>query len=316
LPSFAAPFNVVQPAITLGNSKALRARAFAETVVGSSTVCINAIVLNIENSFQTLAASIEFKGLPDDINATLPFEGDADRIVGIHRGVFQDTVAPRAVNVYRIGCTVPPPDESNLSSNPSFEMPSLMGGISGWTGGRAGWYGGDGTDLRARIFADTTRPQHGRYSLRVAVPSNEPLTVPWAQNCGPADGGDCNADSSGMYLPVNSDIIISLWVRTNHYAPRHQAGQDLRVEILSGDWLLNATENRGFHTAGTFVCNETFASSKIDGTWRKIVGTAPPSPNPRYLQIRLHGQGMFFIDNTFVGANLTQAESHRAHAAT
>jgi hypothetical protein len=28
---------------------------------------------------------------------------------------------------------------------------------------------------------DTTKPQHGRYSLKVTVPSAEPLTIMWAQ---------------------------------------------------------------------------------------------------------------------------------------
>ena len=46
------------------------------------------ILTNIENSFQALAASIEFMGLPGNINAALPFEGGAGRIIGIHRGLF------------------------------------------------------------------------------------------------------------------------------------------------------------------------------------------------------------------------------------
>merc|ERR1719221_294313 len=100
-------------------------------------------------------------------------------------------IAPNSVNVYRIGCNVTAADASNLSPNPSFEDPFLLGGVSGWSGGRAGWWGDDGHDTRARLFTDTSNPQHGRYSLRIHVPSTAPLVIPWAIDCTPS----CNEDT-------------------------------------------------------------------------------------------------------------------------
>ena len=94
----------------------------------------------------------------------LPFEGDADRKVQVANGILNDAIAPNAVNLYRIGCTVAAPPAENLSPNPSFETPSLLVELPGWSGGRAGRANSDGHDTRARMFLDTTRPQHGRYA--------------------------------------------------------------------------------------------------------------------------------------------------------
>jgi len=184
-PSLLGALTRAQPSISVA-SQALRAKAWSEDVLGSNTVCIHAIVLNTVNSFQSVAAQVSnIPSLPVNITAILPFEDKADRQVPVINGEIRDMIAPNSVNVYRIGCSVPPPDTTNLSPNPSFEMPSLLGGISGWSGGRAGWWASDGHDLRARMFLDTTRPQHGRYALRITVPSRAPLATMWAQACVP-----------------------------------------------------------------------------------------------------------------------------------
>lgn len=114
-------------------------------------------------------------------SAFLPFEDNGERTVMVNSGSLHDMIAPNSVNIYRIGCTLPPPDKHNFSPNGDFEMHGLLGGVTGWSGGRAGWYSSDGHDLRARMFLDTTRPQHGRYALRITVPTAAPLTTGWAQ---------------------------------------------------------------------------------------------------------------------------------------
>ena len=104
---------LITPIISVNPSKALRARVFAEEVLGSTTVCLHAIVLNIENSFQSINASIAFAGLPASVVASLPFEDDGDRTVIVSGGRLEDLVAPSSVNVYRIGCNVRMPRRLN-----------------------------------------------------------------------------------------------------------------------------------------------------------------------------------------------------------
>eukprot|EP01043_Picozoa_sp_COSAG02_P006452 COSAG02_NODE_183_length_30560_cov_8.912695_25_plen_355_part_00 len=181
-PSLLAPVTVAQPIARLSGPGAgsLRARAWSEEVTGSNTICVHLIVLNTLNIFQIVNATIT--GMSRHATAVLPFEGDADRKVQVANGILNDAIAPNTVNVYRIGCTVAAPPTENISPNPSFETPSLLGGVAGWSGGRAGWANSDGHDTRARMFLDTTRPQHGRYALRITIPSKEPLVQPWCES--------------------------------------------------------------------------------------------------------------------------------------
>jgi len=308
-PSLLGPLTRAQPSISVKN-QALRAKAWSEDVVGSNTVCIHAIVLNIENGFQTVAAQVSnVPRLPANITAVLPFEDNGDRQVQVINGEIRDMIPPNSVNVYRIGCSVPPPDATNLSPNPSFEMPSLLGGISGWSGGRAGWWASDGHDLRARMFLDTTRPQHGRYALRITVPSMAPLTTMWSQACVDPyypkvhSKPECNADSDGMQLPKKTKFVIKLWARTDH-------AKVMKLEVLSGGWVVDPAEASAFHTVGKYARKETFAEANITSTWQLITATVAPSAQDRNLQLQIHGgPGMIYIDNTFIGANLTEVDN-------
>ena len=298
-PSLLSPVTATQPEIVVGSScEGCAARAWAEEVLGSTGVCVHAIVLNSKNQFQPLEATLKFDGLPDTITASLPFEGDADRTVELSHGALKDMIAPNSVNVYRIGCHLPPPDKSNLSPNPDFELPSLMGGVTGWSGGRAGWWASDGHDLRARMFLDTTRPQHGRYALRITVPSAAPLTNPWAEECAP----ECNADSDGFLLAPHTTFAISVWARCDAAGP-------MRLELLTGHWVPDPVEYAGFHTAGTYVRNQTLATSAVNGTWQRVSASVAAAAEGRFLQLRFSGgPGMMFLDNTYIGANLTRHE--------
>jgi hypothetical protein len=289
--SLLAPVTQTQPSVSVSNN-VLRARAWAEAVAGStsSDVCVHVIVLNSANSFQHVSAVIDYHNLPHATTAMLPFEGDADRQVPVTDGVLSDSIAPNAVNVYRIGCSVAPPAKENLSPNPSFELPSLLGGVSGWSGGRAGWWASDGHDTRARLFLDTTRPQHGRYALRFTVPSGRPLVQPWSQQCTP----ECNADSPGTRLTkgTKSSSQNSLWARSS---------VSMHLKIMIGSWQLDKTEYAAFHTAGTYVCNQTLATLATNTTWLRVSATVGPSTQDRYVQLQFDGgPGMMFIDNTSI----------------
>ena len=294
--SLLAPVTRAQPTISVENNTALRARAWAEEVRGGTGACVHAIVVNTANGFQSIDAAITgaATALPHRIAATLPFEGDADRRVNVTGGALHDMIAPNSVNVYRIGCAVPPPDPRNLSPNPSFEEPGLLGGVSGWSNGRAGWFGADGHDLRARMFLDTTRPQHGRYALRVTVPSAEPLPTMWSTSSAQNDV----YHTDGYQLDGNTDYFIRLWARSNNPG-------GMKLEVLTGHWAVNAKEQAGFHTVGTYVRNETLASAVVNSTWQRIVATVPAAGCDRAMQLQFSGgPGMMFIDNTFI-ANVT-----------
>jgi hypothetical protein len=312
-PALLAPVTTKQPSIELAGSGSdgLRGRAWTEDVIGSAagSVCIHVVVLNTLNRFVPVHATLRFDGrqLPEKLNASLPFEGDSDRVVVLEAGKFEDMIAPNSVNVYRVGCRMPPPDKRNYSPNPSFELPSLLGGVTGWSGGRAGWWAADGHDLRARMFLDTTNPQHGRYALRITVPTAEPLVQMWAQMCvGPTLLGQCNADSDGIYLAAHTTFEISLFARCE----RATGGAAMQLEILSGHWEQDPVEAAGFHTVGKYVRNETFASSPVNGTWRRIQASVAASPVDRTLQVRFSGgRGMMYLDNTFIGINMTASEA-------
>ena len=87
----------------------LRARAYAEDLVGVDATCIHLIVLNIENSFQPVALTLRYPSLPTSIVATLPYEGASApvRSVTLSNGELKDIIAPNSVNIYRVGCEVP-----------------------------------------------------------------------------------------------------------------------------------------------------------------------------------------------------------------
>jgi len=241
-PSLIFPLDVPQPSVSTSHPAAV-ARAYSEDMLGAVGLCMHVIVLNTENAFTPFELQLTMpagRSLPAaGLNATLPFEGSlGSRLVPMSgSGKLQDTLAPNSVNVYRLGCSVPCTgstggigfgpgcsalQKKNLSPNPDFEMAQLLGSVYGWAGGKAGWYGYDGHDLRARMFLDTGRPKHGRYSLRLTVPTSEPLLQPWVH-----------------YVPVASDLgnlsDAVRWVRANGGAARRMAdaGAKLVDEALS-----------------------------------------------------------------------------------
>ena len=320
-PALLAPITAPQPAVDVGGNAALRARAWAETVRGGNGPCLHVIVLNTANRFESMQAAIAFAAhpLPPALNATLPFEDNGDRLVEVRNGKLADMIAPNSVNVYRIGCAVPAQDALNLSPNAGFEQVSLLGGVTGWSGGRAGWFGtyADGHDRRARLFLDTTRPHTGRYALRVVVPSAAALTMPWAQAC--VDSyyptvhrvPECNACSDGMVLPKGTRYTIRLWVRGEH-----ATGGGMRVEVLVGSWKQDKAELTAFNTVGTYERQQTVASATVDGTWRLVSGELAPASTDCALQLRFSGgPGAVLVDDTYIAAHNATVPP-RAHATT
>ena len=229
-------------------------------------------MLNIENSFQPVSTQLTFPSLPASITATLAYEGASApmRTVNVTNGLLNDMLAPNDVNIYKIGCHIPPIKYpvANLAPNSGFEMPSTLGGVTAWGGGRVGWYGNDGTDRRARMFLDTTRPHHGRYALRIVAPTAAALTTGWSMPCVDSyypsvhPQPECNADGSGTVLAKNTKWTVSLWARS--------APGGMRISIVSGSWKTDPVELAAFHEVGEFVKNQTIASAIVNGSWQRV----------------------------------------------
>jgi len=306
LPSFYSSFTTLQPIVKVDNKGGfIRARGYAEEIPGSDDICLNIITLNIDNSFQEFAVSIDYTGMPSLINATLPFEGNQDRTVQIMNGLFYDTLAPRSVNVYRVGCTVPSPDPSNVTPNPSFESPSFDGGVTAWSGGRAGWWAHDGHDLRSRLALSSQRPQHGRYSLRFTVPTSETLTTMWGMAC----DTECGYGSNGILLNPKTNYTLAFWARSDHGV------EGMSVAANIGYWNITGGVSNGFHQNGYYTMTDTVAKDEIDSEWRLLKGFIKPASEKRYLQLQFfNGPGHIYIDNTYLGAGLTQVEATHVYA--
>ena len=296
-PALQTKFPTVQPRLTLLEpASTLHGRAFAEAVPAASIYpfCIHAIVLNIANDFKQIFALVEHPQLNKfrAINMSLPYEQDADRLVLLSEGAFRDTVGPRSVNVYRIGCEAET-DPNNQSPNPSFELPSLFGGVTFWSSGRGGWWAGDGHDLRFRNGLTTVRPQHGRYATWWRLPTDDLFTTPWT----------VTEDSpSGFVLEAYTEYTVRMWARTDHDGP------NVRFLIVSGDWIQSPAEANAIGIHGTYIRNETHMDAIIDGEWKHVSVTIQPFTTNRRLQLQfqsLKGPGKIYGDNTYIAVNLT-----------
>ena len=71
-----APVTVIPPTVH-SSSATVRTRAWSEP----GALCLHVVAVNTENRFQM--AQFELSGPPLSLNATLPFEANADRIVEV-----------------------------------------------------------------------------------------------------------------------------------------------------------------------------------------------------------------------------------------
>ena len=84
----------------------------------------------------------------------------------------------------------------------------------------------------------------------------------------------------------------------------------MAVEALTGSWAANEAAHEGFHQVGTYVRNETVAGATLNSSWQLIRGVLPARAAGRFLQLQLqNGSGSLYIDNTFIGANMTGHDS-------
>ena len=86
----------------------------------------------------------------------------------------------------------------------------------------------DGHDLQARMFLDTTRPQHGRNALRVTVPSTKPLQIPWSTSLAQSDV----YHTDGYQLDGSTDYSVRLWARSD-------SPDGMKLEVLTGHLAVN-----------------------------------------------------------------------------
>lgn len=301
MPSLTYQFPSTQPKVSfIDTLDSIYGRAYEEVMM-NATICIHFLVLNTLNKFQAFTALLkDARGLltteTANISVVLPYEGNADRYVKMVSGILEDVIEPNGVSIYRIGCTPKPPADGshNISPNPSFEAIDLLGGIKYWSGGRAGYFGEDiHRDSRARMYSSTIRPQHGRYSLRINIPTTVPLVVPWAST-------STETSTSGFPLPSNANLRLRMYVRTDFMFAKSYA----EVSIVSGDWRLDKVFAKAYVARGEYVRNQTYATITLgDGEWHELTGFAYATNYTRYLQLVVScdvAGAMVYVDNTLI----------------
>jgi hypothetical protein len=244
-PSVAVTATPALPGSTNSNRSNVIARAWSEAPAagaGVSSYCVWVAAVNVspEPVLATLVLSNTslMARVPPSATLTTPFDQVFTDPSGLEtiRSVPLSTLAPGgerslrdvilggATAVYRLGCELPMAAESpteNLVNNPSFEDFVVAGRPSGW--GLVD--GNDGRDLRAGMSLDLDRPRHGRHSVRVIVPTDTPLVVPFSA---PYTG------AFGLSLAANKSYAVELWARSSGTAIDNPSA--LMVEVLNGTW--------------------------------------------------------------------------------
>ena len=94
--------------------------------------------------------------------------------------------------------------------------------------------GNDGRDRRASMSLDLIRPLHGRHSLRVVVPSVEPLVVPFSL---PYNG------AFGFPLMPEKRYAVQIWARCEPTGKDSTSGNKvLTLEVMNGTWSNAASD--------------------------------------------------------------------------
>ena len=288
MPSLLNELTDSPPTATSSDPRVL-VRAFSEPpAVGSDAeFCVHIIAVNTharpvqvgialqESRPTALSSSV--------VNVTLPFT--AHEVYAQARGgMFVDSLPGGGVRVFRMGCTMPLaqegcPDPNNQLVNPDFEWWSTLGGVAGWCASRAGFYAQDNHDQRATCHLDTRRPKHGRRCLRIVSPTaNATLTLPF------------QGSGAGLQLMPSTNYSIRVWARSQ------PAG--LRLTVVNGSW----GESRA---PAVYTQAATLATLSLTKDWQLLEAQVAPTSGNGALQLRVRGKGMLFLDDAFVGANVS-----------
>eukprot|EP01052_Picozoa_sp_SAG31_P010683 SAG31_NODE_592_length_13726_cov_7.188082_3_plen_383_part_00 len=269
-------------------------RAFSEPpAVGSDSdfcfhiIAINTVVQPVQTGIAVREATTTSFSSSPVVNVTLPFEADIRVYASARGGVFVDSLPGGGARVYRMGCTMPLADKGcldpkNQLMNPDFEWGSTLGGVAGWCGSRAGFYAQDNHDDRATCHLDTRRPKHGRRCLRIVSPTDtETMTFPF------------QGSGAGLDLQPNTNYSIRVWARSQPTG--------LQLSVVNGSW----TQSRA--PAVYMQAGPAFTMVYLTQEWQLVEAQVKATDGHGALQLRVHGQGMLFLDDAFVGANASMA---------
>ena len=291
MPSLLHELSGSQPTSTSSDPRVL-VRAFSEPpAIGSNSdfcfhiIAINTAVQPVQTGIALREATTTSFSSSQVVNVTLPFEADIEAYTTSRGGVFVDSIPGGGVRVYRMGCTMPLaqagcPDPNNQLMNPDFEWRSTLGGVAGWCGSRAGFYAQDGHDQRATCHLDTRRPKQGRRCLRIVSPTaTETLTIPF------------QGSGAGLDLQPYTHYSIRIWARSQPVG--------LQLSVVNGSW----TQTRA--PAAYTQAGPAFAMISLTQEWQLLAAQVMPTDGDGALQLRVHGQGMLFLDDAFVGQNVS-----------
>lgn len=288
--------------------------------------CIHVVAVNYGNT--PLLANVAIHGvaafnLPVELNATLPFQPLPARNIPVttltqnSRGL-RDFIESGDTKVYRIGCTTEKAKSTNLVKDFSFEDFSVAGRPMWWFLPVYGMI--PPLDPRADMMLDTRAPQHGRHSLRVTVPSLQPLVFPFSPAQDTATERGVGAyELLGMNLKAYTHYDVSIWARSEP--------SGMQLEFFSGEWVNVCQESCGFKKS--CVTRQSYRNVTVSSEWQQIslhlrtgsVAAGFPNGYPggghrtvegqpdvaASLHVRAFGQiGMLHLDHAEVYANASR----------
>ena len=302
-PSLAAPIDgsVSQPTVTVRSTSAtrdvappttpagyVRAAAYREAPTPGTADCVHVVAVNAKPSAATVSfiltgvnATTATQPLLWDAQVNHPNQSLIDvSVVAGTSGVsaFDDIMGPTSTAIYRLGCEVET-RPGNLLANPDMESPSAAGNVYGWG---LSMHDAD-RDTRAAVHADTSRPAHGRTSLRLVVPTLAPITLP-VSNAGATPAG-CSGGDQGFQFPKAGRYAISLMARSS--------AKGMNLAVLSGSW-----EGVLSNYSGTNLGNFSLGSD-----WQKLeANVTVKTVATSCFQVQASGAvGQVWLDDFFVG---------------
>jgi hypothetical protein len=300
--SLAAPIDgsVLQPTVTVRTTSTtpdvsppatpagfVRAAAYREPPSPGTGECVHVVAVNAKPS----AATVTFvlAGASNHSTAMQPLlwvsqrnhpEQSAIAVTEIDGfSLFDATIGPTATAIFRLGCEVEA-RAGNLIPNPDMEALSVPGNVYGW--GLS--YHDVDRDGRAAVHADTTRPAHGRISLRLVVPTTEPVILP-ISNAGATPAGCSAGDQGWQFQKAGATYAVSFYARSS--------SPEMKLEVLSGSWIGSLSNYTGSSFGGKF---------RLATEWQQIsTNVSVTVVETSCFQVRASGAvGQLWVDDFFV----------------
>lgn len=137
---------------------------------------------------------------------------------------------------------------------------------------------------------ELNQPLHGRHCLRVVVPTDAPLVVPFSL---PYNG------AFGLPLLPNQRYAVNLWARAEPTG-RSSDSEKLTLEVMNGTWSNTADWTDTGKYAMNFTGTVQGPVHELSMEWNPIAATILSDHSSSSLHLRLGGPGVVYLDNTSV----------------